>query len=65
MRPKRHVLAISLLAATVALGQSGEQMKAHAEHMEHHFDPGIGEKLRRPGARRVAVAGSRHRGPES
>ena len=39
MHPKRPTLAISMLAATVALGQSGEQMKAHADHMEHHFDP--------------------------
>ena len=39
MRLKRHMLAISLLAATMALGQSNEQQKAHPDHMEHHFDP--------------------------
>ena len=39
MRSKRNILAISLLTAAVALGQSQEHQKAHADHMEHHFDP--------------------------
>ena len=39
MRSKHYVLAIFLLAAAVALGQSKEHEKAHADHMEHHFDP--------------------------
>ena len=32
------MLSISLLAAAVAFSQSKEQEKAHADHMEHHFD---------------------------
>jgi cyclopropane fatty-acyl-phospholipid synthase-like methyltransferase len=39
MRSKYHVLALFLLAAALALGQSKEHEKAHADHMEHHFDP--------------------------
>ena len=39
MRSKLYILAISLLPAAVALSQSKEQERAHADHMEHHFDP--------------------------
>ena len=39
MRSKHHVLVPFLLAFAVALGQSREHEKAHADHMEHHFDP--------------------------
>jgi len=39
MRPKHHMLAVWLLGAALAPGQSKEQEKAHADHMEHHFDP--------------------------
>ena len=39
MRPKHYMLAVFLLVAAVALGQSQEHDKAHADHMEHHFDP--------------------------
>ena len=39
MRPKHYMLAVFLLAVAVALSQSKEQEKAHADHMEHHFDP--------------------------
>ena len=39
MRSIHRMLAIFLLAAAVALSQSMEQEKAHADHMEHHFDP--------------------------
>src|ERR1700692_3341369 len=39
MRSKHYMLSISLLAVSVALGQSKEHEKAHADHMEHHFDP--------------------------
>ena len=39
MRSKHCVLAVFTLAAAVALGQSKEHEKAHADHMEHHFDP--------------------------
>jgi ubiquinone/menaquinone biosynthesis C-methylase UbiE len=38
MRPKHYVLAVFLLAVAVAFSQSKEQEKAHADHMEHHFD---------------------------
>src|SRR5260370_23425666 len=38
MRPKHYVLALFLLAVAVAFSQSKEQEKAHADHMEHHFD---------------------------
>ena len=38
MRPKLYILATFLLPAAVALGQT-EHEKAHADHMEHHFDP--------------------------
>ena len=36
---KRYTLAAFLLPAAMALGQSNEHEKAHADHMEHHFDP--------------------------
>jgi cyclopropane fatty-acyl-phospholipid synthase-like methyltransferase len=39
MRSKHYMLSISLLAVAVAFSQSKEQEKAHADHMEHHFDP--------------------------
>jgi ubiquinone/menaquinone biosynthesis C-methylase UbiE len=39
MRSKHDMLALFLLAAAVALGQSKEHEKAHADYMEHHFDP--------------------------
>ena len=39
MLSKHYRLSISLLAVAVAFGQSKEQEKAHADHMEHHFDP--------------------------
>ena len=39
MRPNHYMLAVSLLAVAVALSQSKEQEKTHADHMEHHFDP--------------------------
>lgn len=39
MRSKHYMLAVFLLAVAVALSQSKEQEKAHADHMEHHFDP--------------------------
>jgi cyclopropane fatty-acyl-phospholipid synthase-like methyltransferase len=39
MRSKHNVLALLLLAAAAALGQSQEHEKVHADHMEHHFDP--------------------------
>lgn len=38
MRSKHHIVAVFLLCAAVALSQSKEQEKAHADHMEHHFD---------------------------
>ena len=39
MRSKHYLLAVFLLFAVLALGQSKEHEKAHADHMEHHFDP--------------------------
>jgi ubiquinone/menaquinone biosynthesis C-methylase UbiE len=39
MRSKHNMLALFLLAVAVALSQSKDQEKAHADHMEHHFDP--------------------------
>jgi len=39
MRSNHYMFAVFLLAAAVALSQSKEQEKAHADHMEHHFDP--------------------------
>lgn len=39
MRSKHNLPALFLLAASVALGQSKEHEKAHADHMEHRFDP--------------------------
>jgi ubiquinone/menaquinone biosynthesis C-methylase UbiE len=39
MRSKLYNLAIFLLPAAVALGQAQEHQAAHADHMEHHFDP--------------------------
>ena len=39
MRSKPYMLAVFLLGAALALGQSTEHEKAHADHMEHHFDP--------------------------
>jgi ubiquinone/menaquinone biosynthesis C-methylase UbiE len=39
MRPNHYMLAVSLLAVAVALSQSKEPEKTHADHMEHHFDP--------------------------
>ena len=39
MRSKHYMLSISLLAVAVTFSQSKEQEKAHADHMEHHFDP--------------------------
>ena len=38
MRSKHYILAVFWLAAAVAFSQSKEQEKAHADHMEHHFD---------------------------
>ncbi len=38
MRSKHYMPAVFLLTAAVALSQSKEQEKAHADHMEHHFD---------------------------
>lgn len=38
MRSKQYMPAVFLLAVAVALSQSKEQEKAHADHMEHHFD---------------------------
>ena len=38
MRSKHYMLAVFLLASAVALSQSKEQEKSHADHMEHHFD---------------------------
>ena len=46
MRSKHNMLAFFLLAAAVALGQSKEHEKAHADHMEHHFrSQGVGQEL--------------------
>lgn len=39
MRSKHRALSVFLLGASIALGQSKEHEKAHADHMEHHFDP--------------------------
>ena len=39
MRSNPYMLALVLLAATVAPGQSEEYEKSHADHMERHFDP--------------------------
>jgi len=39
MRSKLYIRTIFLLPAVVALGQSQEHQAAHADHMEHHFDP--------------------------
>jgi len=36
---KHCALAVVILAGTVAFAQSKEHEKAHADHMEHHFDP--------------------------
>lgn len=38
MRSK-HNLVVFLAAAVAVAGQSNEQEKSHADHMEHHFDP--------------------------
>jgi len=38
MRSKHYMLAVFLLGVAVALSQSKEQEKAHADHMDHHFD---------------------------
>jgi ubiquinone/menaquinone biosynthesis C-methylase UbiE len=38
MRSKPYGLALAMLAAA-ALAQSQQHDKAHADHMEHHFDP--------------------------
>jgi len=43
MRSKLYILAILLLPAVV-LGQSKNHEKAHADHMEHHFDPKVSAK---------------------
>ena len=39
MRSKHDILLVFLLAVAVAFSQSKKQEKAHADHMEHHFDP--------------------------
>lgn len=39
MNSKPYMLALVLLAATVAPGQSAEHEQSHADHLEHHFDP--------------------------
>ena len=39
MRSKPYILALVLLAATVALSHSEEHDKSHADHLERHFDP--------------------------
>ncbi|MBU6482573.1 MAG: methyltransferase domain-containing protein [Nitrospirae bacterium] len=39
MRSKPYMLALFLLAATVAMGQAEERHTSHADHLEHHFDP--------------------------
>ena len=39
MRSNPYTLALVLLAATVAPGQSEEYEKSQADHMERHFDP--------------------------
>lgn len=39
MRSKHYVLSLFILAAAVAPAQSPEREKAHADHMQHHFDP--------------------------
>ena len=39
MHCKHHLTAVFLLSAAVALSQAKEHEKAHADHMEHHFDP--------------------------
>jgi hypothetical protein len=46
MRSKRYMLAVFLLAAALALGQSKEHEKAHADHMEAPLrSPGVGQEL--------------------
>lgn len=39
MSSKPYILALVLLAATVALGYSEEHEKSHADHLERHFEP--------------------------
>jgi ubiquinone/menaquinone biosynthesis C-methylase UbiE len=39
MCSKHYVPTVFMLVASVALAQSKEHEKAHADHMEHHFDP--------------------------
>lgn len=39
MRSNAVRFAVFLLAASIALGQSKEHEKAHADDIEHHFDP--------------------------
>jgi ubiquinone/menaquinone biosynthesis C-methylase UbiE len=39
VRSKQYMLALFFLSAALALSQSKEHEKAHADHMEHHFDP--------------------------
>jgi len=39
MRSKHRTLTVFVLATSVALAQSKEHEMAHADHMEHHFDP--------------------------
>jgi ubiquinone/menaquinone biosynthesis C-methylase UbiE len=39
MRLKPYLLALVLLAVTVAIGQAEQHEKSHADHMERHFDP--------------------------
>jgi len=39
VRSKQDMLALFFLFAALALSQSKEHEKAHADHMEHHFDP--------------------------
>jgi ubiquinone/menaquinone biosynthesis C-methylase UbiE len=39
MRSKLYIRAIFLLPAVVAVSQAQEHQAAHADHMEHHFDP--------------------------
>ncbi|HEV2200118.1 MAG TPA: hypothetical protein VGR73_09870 [Bryobacteraceae bacterium] len=34
-----RAFAVFILAGTVAFAQSKEHEMAHADHMEHHFDP--------------------------
>jgi hypothetical protein len=39
MRLKPYMLALFLLAPTVAVGQAEQHEKSHADHLERHFDP--------------------------